>query len=139
MTTFTQFLADDLLTEAWDRHTGSSAILPASRVLFNKNAVTPNHASSEKAGVWHKGDHHVRTYSGRMGKLHHVFSSGHYHPDSKHEKTKVGGVERFHHDQTGRDMHAGHLLGVSNYKDGKKVSHHGEDHSETKAPLHVYK
>jgi hypothetical protein len=148
MTTFNQYLGNTMLNEAV--LTEGSSILPAGRVLFNKNKVTPNHAASKEAGVWGEGDQSVRTYAhaedkwGKDGKRStvvkhfHVSSHGHYNPDSKHEK-KIGERESFQHDQTQKRMPTGELVGVSNYTNGKKVAHHGEDHSNTAASFHVYK
>jgi len=149
MSTFDTFLKDNMLVEAFN-YGRTSAILPAGRVLFNKNKVTPNHATSKEAGVWGDGKQSVRTYAHHSDKWDkdgkhsvvtkhfHVSSGDHYHPDSPHDK-KIGQDEHFHHDQSLRHLPSGRLVGVSNYTDGKKVGHHGEDHSETKAPFHVYK
>ena len=141
-----------MLNEATLTEGYGSAILPAGRVLFNKNKVTPNHAASKAAGVWGDGDQSVRTYEHeKEGKYvpgkgtttstqhFHVSSSGHYDPADKNERVKIGGHEQFQHDQSQKRLPSGKLVGVSNYKDGVKINHHGVDHSETKAPFHVYK
>lgn len=151
MSTFETYLGAELLTEAaWGQKT--SAILPSGRVLFNKNKVTPDHAVSKEGGVWGDGAQHVRTYKwhdwkpsdkhgnggGDVEKFFHVASFGHYNPESGHD-TAIGAKEEFHHSQSMRALPSAHLVGVSNYQDGKKISHHGEDHSKKAAALHVYK
>lgn len=152
MTTFNQFLGSEMLTEGYFAGKKQSAILPASRVLFGKNKVTPNHATSKAAGIWGDGPQSVMTYKytdwkpsdkhgnggGDVEKTFHVSSYGHYNPESPHH-TKIGAEEHFVHDQTRGRLPSGKLVGASNYTDGVKVGHHGEDHSETKAALHVYK
>lgn len=145
MTTFNQYLGSELLTEGYYNKKGS-AILPAARVLFGKNKVTPNHATSKAAGIWGDGPQSVMTYKytdwkpgvGDVEKTFHVSSYGHYDPNSPH-RTKIGAEEHFIHDQTRGKLPSGKLVGAANYTDGVKVGHHGEDHSETKAALHVYK
>lgn len=154
MTTFNDYVIESLM-EAYSAPYGKhgsrgnpSPILPAARAVFNKNKVTPDHSHSKEGGAWHEGDGHVRTYVSHhdkwgpeghstVKKHFHVASSGHYHPDKDH--TKIGEQEHFSHDQSQKRLHPGHLVGVSNYTNGKKVNHHGEDHSKTAAPLHVYK
>jgi hypothetical protein len=144
MTTFADFLTEARFPS------GSSAILPAARVLFGKNKVTPDHAHSKEADVWNKGEQHVRTYANTddkwdkdgkrstVTKHFHVAGAGHFDNDGKFGP-KVGEREHFFHDQSGNKLPSGTLVGAANYTDGKKVAHHGEDHSKTAAPLHVYK
>lgn len=148
---FNTYLGQELLTEAvWHGEHKTSAIFPAGRVLFNKNKVTPDHAASKEAGVWGDGDQHIRTYQStddhwdKKGnrttktKTFHVSGAGHYQDGAPHT-TKIGAEEHFHHDQSLRNLPSGKLVGVSNYSNGKKVSHIGEDHSKTAAAFHVYK
>lgn len=153
MSTFEQFVSQQLNESraAWNRSRNSSAILPAGRILFGKNKVAPDHVVSKEAGVWGDGPQSVRTYKhvtwkpsdkhgnggGDQEKFFHVSSYGHYDPAK--DPVKIGQDEEFHHDQSMNRLPTAKLVGVSNYTDGKKIGHHGEDHSKTKAALHVYK
>lgn len=131
---FDSFLAKDMLNE----NSRIGYIRSAGRVLFNKNKVTPDHAASKEAGVWGDGPQSIRTYKSNDGKVFHVSSFGLYKPGSKYD-VEVGAMEKFKHAGSHKDLPAGKLLGVVNYKDGKKVDHYGEDHSKTAAAFYVYK
>lgn len=122
MKTFEEFLAES--------RPGSHAILPASRILYGKNKVTPDHAASTEM----KDADHITVETHRDGMKHfHVSSYGNI---SSHD---VGSYHAFHHDQTGAHMAHSVMVGKAHYSHGKLTHVEGEDHTKNAYPIHVYK
>jgi len=130
MITFTEYLVEKKedsksLVEAYD----GSSILPAGRVLFNKNKVTPDQVA--KSGTWDKQKYTIEHHKTSDGKMMHVVTHG--------EGNDVGTSHNFHHDQHGYHIAHTTLVGKSRIENNEVHHVSGEDHTKTNASIHVYK
>ena len=108
----------------------SAALLPATRVLFNKNKVTIDDVNKQ----WntHKHTIQVAHHEGDPKKVRYIFGSG-------HTEHKDGEIIRAHHDPTGAKLGSFHVHNTIHVENGKIVkSAKPVDHSQ-KAPVLVYK
>ena len=110
----------------------TTALLPASRVLFDKNKVTPKEINSYSS--WSTGKHTIQVthHNGDPKKVRHLFSSGHL---EHHEGQVIHG----HHDQTGAKIGEHHVVNTIHVTDGKIVKSHKSVDADQKGALLVYK
>jgi hypothetical protein len=123
-----------------EKRDNSRPILPASRILYNKNKMTPHElVKHPDHGQHSNGSGQIETWE-------------HYHYDNKtgNETKKhfhidggggsgIGTQSNFHHDQTFAHHSNAKLVGITHYSGGQVTHHEGEDHTKTAAPVHVYK
>lgn len=110
----------------------SWALLPAARVLFNKNKVTVDEVTQFDS--WHDGSILVTKNKGRTVFLH---SSGEW------SKSDIGKVKSGHHDQSFADLGEFEVENVIHWtrnKDGEvKIKSVNDKGLKEKAPLYVFK
>ncbi len=131
---------NEFLTEAFRyTGTGSTAILPAGKILFNKNKCKLSDTWEE----WEDGTMETWYYKKEdrknpiTGPLKDTYI--HIHGGST---MKVGSTAKFKHDQTGRTLFDGielKLVGIVKYKDKKITETSGEKLYDKAFPLYVYK
>ncbi|WEM34225.1 hypothetical protein [Xanthomonas phage X1] len=130
MSNFQQFLQEASLKECDELN--ESLIRSAGASLYGKAKTTPDHVASQEKG--HVNIHTYKTIR-RSGsdkeKTYHVVSHGPYRNSGTH---KIGSQHTH-----GSGGQASKLVGVSEYKNGKKTKTHGEDHSANSHSIHVFK
>lgn len=107
-----------------------SALLPASRVLFNKNKVTIDEINK----VWPEGKNTIQVayHEGNPKKPRFIVGSGH----TEHKDNEIIHAK---HDQTFAHMGDHHVVNTIHVTDGKIVKSHKAVDRQMKAPVHVYK
>lgn len=107
-----------------------TSLLPASRVLFDKNKVTVDDINKQ----WPSGKHTIQVthHEGNPKKPKFIFGSGHM----DHKENEVIHAK---HDQTWAKMGAHHVVNTIHVTDGRIVKSHKAVDNTLKAPVHVYK
>lgn len=118
----------------------STAILPATRALFNKNKVSIHDIANEpdwnehelSVQIAHVHKSHWEAKHGNKPKVHFIVGYG-------HTKEPVGHEFTAHHDQTGAKLGHHTVVNVVHLKGGKIVHKANDLHIDDKAAVHVYK
>lgn len=117
----------DFITESYDKR---SALLPATRALFNKNKVTVDDINHQ----WNDNKHTIQVthHNGNPNKPRFIVGFGHMEHKDNH-------VIHGKHDQNFSDLGHHHVINTIHVENGKIVKSHKPVDNSIKAPILVYK